>query len=117
MNSDDFPTAWGTFEDVAALVLSVPPGAQAAVFDISAAYRITPIHPEQQNTVCIGWKGQVYVDRAVMFGLASSAGVFGAVADMLVAIYCAHGITHLIKWVDDFFVLRLPGQSFTEPDF
>jgi hypothetical protein len=32
------------------------------------------------------WKGLVYVDRAVMFGLASSAGVFGAIADMLVAI-------------------------------
>ena len=53
INSDDFPTAWGTFDEAAALVLSLPPGAKAATFDISAAYRLTPIHPDQQHALCI----------------------------------------------------------------
>ncbi|KAI1785443.1 hypothetical protein LXA43DRAFT_928897, partial [Ganoderma leucocontextum] len=52
-----------------------------------------------------------------MFGLASSAGVFGAVADMLVDIYREHGISWVIKWVDDFFVIRPPHQCFSEADF
>ena len=117
INSDDFPTAWGSFDTASALILSLPTGCVAATFDISAAYRLTPIRPDQQHHLCVLWKERVYVDRAVMFGLASSAGVFGRIADMLVAIYHKAGFTALLKWVDDFFVIRLPGQSWTEHEF
>jgi len=117
INSDDFPTAWGSFDAAAALILSLPPGCLAATFDISAAYRLTPIRPDQQHHLCVFWMDRVYVDRAVMFGLASSAGVFGSIADMLVAIYHKAGFTALLKWVDDFFVIRLPDQSWTEHEF
>jgi len=51
-----------------------------------------------------------------MFGLSSSAGVFGSVADMLIAIteqlvslHCSMG--------NDFFVICLPDQSWTEQEF
>ncbi|KAG0691646.1 hypothetical protein DFH29DRAFT_785340, partial [Suillus ampliporus] len=46
------------------LILSLPPGCVAATFDISAAYRITPVQPCQQNSLCVFWRGVVYVDRA-----------------------------------------------------
>ena len=59
----------------------------------------------------------VYVDRAVMFGLSSSAGVFGSIGDMLIAIYRKAGFTRILKWVDDFLVIRLPHQSWTEQEF
>ncbi|PSR71582.1 hypothetical protein PHLCEN_2v12542, partial [Hermanssonia centrifuga] len=117
INSDDFPTEWGTFSETSQLILSLPAGAMAATFDIAAAYRITPVAPQQQNALCIFWRGKVYVDRAVAFGLRSSAGVFGALADMLVAIYRASGFGPLTKWVDDFLVIRLPGQEWTEDEF
>ncbi|KAI0681646.1 hypothetical protein C8T65DRAFT_598388, partial [Cerioporus squamosus] len=54
--------------------------------------------------------GKVFVDRALCFGLASSASVFGSIADMLVAIYGAHGYAYILKWVDDFLVIRLPSN-------
>ena len=117
VNSDDFPTAWGKFEDVINMILSLPRGCKAATFDISAAYCVTPILPSQQAMLCIFWQGLVYVDRALMFGLASSAGVFGAIADMLVAIYAALGITLILKWVDDFLVIRRPNETWTEEEF
>lgn len=117
INSDDFPTEWGTFDETSNLILQLPTGTLAAAFDISAAYRITPIRPEHQNAVCLFWRGKVYVDRAVMFGLSSSAGVFGAVADMLVAVYRASGFGPIRKWVDDFLAFRLPNQTWTEEDF
>ena len=117
INSDDFPTAWGTFDITASLILSLPPGSLAATFDISAAYHLTPIRPDQQQHLCVFWNGLVYVDRAIMFGLASSAGVFGSIADMLIAIYKAAGFTSILKWVDDFFVIRLPDQTWTEQEF
>lgn len=117
VNSDDFPTSWGTFDSTAELILSLPPGCVAATFDISAAYRLTPVHPSQQHALCIFWNGLVYVDRAVMFGLTSSAGVFGAVVDMLVAIYGTANFGLIQKWVDDFLAIRLPHQSWTETEF
>jgi hypothetical protein len=63
------------------------------------------------------WKGKVYVDRAVMFGLASSAGVFGSIADMLLAIYVRAGFGPVLKWVDDFIAVRLPNHCWTENNF
>ena len=117
INSDDVLTAWGSFDTASALILSLPTGCVVATFDISAAYRLMPIRPDQQHHLCVLWKEQVYVDCAVMFGLASSAGVFGRIADMLVAIYHKAGFTALLKWVDDFFVIHLPGQSWTEHKF
>ncbi|KZP04952.1 hypothetical protein FIBSPDRAFT_843418 [Athelia psychrophila] len=117
INSDEFPTAWGSFDSTAALILSLPPGCLAATFDIAAAYRITPIAPHQQNSMCVFWEGKIYIDRVLMFGLASSAGVFGSVADMLVAIYEKAGFGPIRKWVDDFFVILMPGDTWTEEEF
>lgn len=36
---------------------------------------------------------------------------------MLVAIYLASGYAHILKWVDNFFVIALPGDTWTEADF
>jgi hypothetical protein len=52
-----------------------------------------------------------------MFGLASSVGVFGAIADMLVALYKTAGFSMILKWVDNFFVICLPNEDWTEQDF
>ena len=103
INSDDFPTAWGTFDVTSELILSLPEGCHTTTFNISAAYHLTPIRPDQQNSLCIVWEGKVWIDRAVMFGMLSSAGVFGCVVDMLVDIYQVLGFGPLVKWVDDFF--------------
>lgn len=117
ISADDFPTVWGSFDSTAELILSLPPGCVAATFDISAAYRITPVQPCQQNSLCVCWRGIIYVDRALMFGLTSSAGVFGSIADMLIAIYGRAGFDLIRKWVDDFLVIRRPHQLWTEADF
>ena len=52
-----------------------------------------------------------------MFGLSSSAGVFSNIADMLVAIYERAEFGIIKKWVDNFFAIRLPHQTWTEDDF
>ena len=52
-----------------------------------------------------------------MFELSSSTGVFGTIGDMLVAIYKKAGISPVIKWVNDFFVVHLPDQVWTEQEF
>jgi hypothetical protein len=52
-----------------------------------------------------------------MFGLASSTGVFSAIADMSVALYKAAGFSKILKWVNDFFVIHLPNEDWTKQDF
>jgi hypothetical protein len=117
MNSNDFPTSWGMFNSTAELIVSLPPSCVAATFHVTAAYHLTPVHPSQQHALCIFWNGLVYINRAVMFGLTSSTGVFGAVANMLVAIYEAANFGLIQKWVDDFLAIWLPQQSWTEKEF
>lgn len=117
IDSDRFPTEWVTFSATSEMILDLPTGCQAAAFDISAAYWITPVLLSQQHALCVFWKGKVYINRAVAFGMSSSAGVFGAVADLLMAIYRASGFALIMKWVDDFLVIRLPHQTWVESDF
>jgi hypothetical protein len=117
INSNDFLTEWGTFSKTAALILSLPAGCTATTFDVSAAYRITPVHPNQQHALCVMWRDQVYLDLAAPFGLRSSACVFGSIANMLMAIYNAAGFGPICKWVDNFFVIQQPGETWTKQEF
>ena len=117
INPNNFPTEWGTFDATSLMILSLLPGCIAATFDISAAYHLTPVCPDQQQHLCVMWEELIYINQVLMFSLALSAGVFGCVADMLVAIYKAAGFHPLLKWVDNFFIVCLPHQSWSEQDF
>ena len=117
INLNNFPTTWDTFDDTAALILSLPAGCLAATFNISAAYCLTPVQPDQKHHLCVFWKDMVYVDQAVMFGLLSSAGIFRSIGDMLITIYRKVGFTQILKWVDNFLVIHLPHQIWMEQEF
>ena len=53
-----------------------------------------------------------------MFSLTSNAGVFEAAADMLVVIYRATCFHLICTRVDNnFFIVQLPGQMWTEDEF
>ena len=90
INSDNFPTTWGTFDTTSSLILSLPAGC-------IAAYCLTPIWPDQQHHLCVAWNGLIYVNHTVMFSLASSTGVFSCMVYMLVMIYKAAGFFPLLK--------------------
>ncbi|KAG8952221.1 hypothetical protein FRC04_004928 [Tulasnella sp. 424] len=108
IDSDDFPCDWGSFTEVYKIVDTAPKGAQAATFDVDAAFRIIPVHPEDRRNIVVVWNGLAYVDTAVPFGAASSGGLFGHVADGLRAIMMARGLQPTRNWVDDFVSFRFP---------
>ena len=117
INPDDFPTVWGTFNATSSVILSLPAGCITATFNISVAYRLTPIQPDQQHHLCILWDRLIYINHTVMFRLSSSTGVYGCMADMLVAIYKAAGFRPLLKWANNFLAVHLPHQSWMEHEF
>ena len=106
IDSDDFPCEWGTFSEVLLLVMDAPPSSEGATLDVDAAFRRVPIIPEQQPAFVVGWEDKFYIDHTGPFGPSSSPGVFGRLADTLVAVYKARGISPIKKWVDDFLFLR-----------
>lgn len=106
INSDDFPCTWGTFETMAAAILSLDADAQGATMDVDAAFRRCPLRRDQQNHFVIQWKGLFWLDHNVPFGAASSGGVFGRLADAMADILLAYGFGPSTHWVDDYGFLK-----------
>ena len=74
-----------------------------AKVDIKSAYRIVPVHPEDRPLLGMEWKGALYVDTCLPFGLRSAPRIFTALADMLEWGAKKHGVTHLLHYLDDYY--------------
>uniref|UniRef100_A0A0W0G4R0 Uncharacterized protein n=1 Tax=Moniliophthora roreri TaxID=221103 RepID=A0A0W0G4R0_MONRR len=113
IDSTLYPCLWGTFATTCRLLWSVPPGSQRAVRDVSEAYRMIPLHPNQwsETVVHLSDGDEFAVDTCNMFGLSSAPGVFGCVADAGVEIFRAKGLGPVTKWVDDHFWICVPREQ------
>ena len=58
-----------SIDDLAALVVSEGKGSYLAKADIQEAYRMIPVHPEDQHLLGVEWNGAVYIDKVLSFGL------------------------------------------------
>ena len=54
-----------------------------AKMDIKQAYRMIPVHSQDRPLLGMKWQGQVFVDKALPFGLRSEPMIFSAAADVL----------------------------------
>ena len=97
---------WGTFHDIATIIIDAPPHTQAATLDVDAAFRRCPIRPSQQPNFVISFENLCYIDHVAPFGTASAGFAFGRVADTMMAIMRAHNIGPAKNWVDDFVFFR-----------
>ncbi|KAF5343355.1 hypothetical protein D9758_014175 [Tetrapyrgos nigripes] len=97
IDTNKFQCAWGTFSECWLLVANAPPGTQASVFDVDAAFRNIPIHLSTRNFVALMFDGLIYLDQCLNFGKASSPGIWGHVADAMVHILLHTGVEALIK--------------------
>ena len=70
-------------DDIASRVFTLGRGALVAKFDLKAAYRHIPVHPDDRGSLGMQWKGQLYVDVALPFGLRSAPTIFITVAEAL----------------------------------
>ena len=83
-----------------------------AKFDIKAAYRILPIHPEDRFLFWYEMAGQNFIDLCLAFGLRSACKIFNNFADMLAWILKFWGfILFLIHYLDDFFLVFPPNSN------
>jgi len=94
-----------TSVDVAvARVLTHGAGTSLAKFDIESAYRIVPVHPDDRPLLGMSWRGRVYIDKVLPFGLRSAPKIFSAVADAMQGIIEQKGV-EILHYLDDFLVI------------
>ena len=60
---------YASVDDALQLICSLGPGCWLLKMDLKDAYRVVPIHPDDQHVLGISWEGGVYVDRSLPFGL------------------------------------------------
>ena len=104
--NDGISTEWSSVSYVSidhllALVLTTGKGALLVKADIKEAYRMLPIHPEDQALLGVQWEGIIYTGRALPFGLRSAPKIF-AVANALQWIVRKKGVQNLLHYPDEF---------------
>ena len=94
ISSDLFPCTYGTFTIVSHLISCLPPGSQAAIWDVSEAYRTVPLHPAEWPSLVIRVSPEWFaVDTCLCFGFGPSGSIYGALAGAGTQLLHAKGIS------------------------
>ena len=91
------------------LIHACGPGTLMAKLDVESAYCIVPVHPTKRLLLGMVWKGELYLNLALPFGLRSEPKKFNSLADALQWMLESQGID-LIHYLDDFILFGAPGS-------
>ena len=100
--------SYASLDDAVRIIMRLGKGALLAKFDVASAYRIVPVHPADRLLLGMKWRGELYVDGLLPFGLRSAPKLFTALADALIGIMGNHGVSEAIHYLDDFLILGWP---------
>ncbi|KAE8191120.1 hypothetical protein CF335_g6174 [Tilletia laevis] len=109
IDSDEFITAWDGVRAVIDTLLKLDPDVQGASMDGKDAFRTCLAKPSQWPGLVVQTTEDVFfLDLFLPFGLVSATGVWGMVADATRSIIVKRmcGRVVILKWIDDFLVLR-----------
>ncbi|XP_065840188.1 uncharacterized protein [Oscarella lobularis] len=100
---------YASIDDAVDLVRLLGPECLLAKLDLRAAYRVVPVHPDDRCLLGVRWKGALYLEAALTFGLHSAPKIFSAVADALLWVMFRAGVTIGLHCLDDFLLLGRAG--------
>ena len=95
-------------DDITRIIGRMGKGALLGKMDIKNAYRIVPVHQEDQLLLGIRWQGEVYIDTRLPFVLRSAPIISTALADALEWIVKQQGAGILLHYLDDFITVGPP---------
>ena len=98
-------------DEVAERVVEVGKGALLAKFDLKAAYRNVPVHPEDRWLLGMVWGDKLYVDSVLPFGLRSAPAIVNAVAEGLSFVIRSRGVGWLRHYLEDIIIVGPPGSG------
>ena len=108
---DPYSLRYITVDDAIRSLVSLGPGALMAKFDVQAAYRNVPIHPDDRFLLGMKWRDKFYVDLVLPFGLRSAPFIFDSVAEAVEWILKHnYAVDPLFHYLDDFLTLGPPNS-------
>ena len=102
---------YSSVDDAVSIITHLGTQAELVKMDLSNAYRMVPVHPDDQPLLGISWQGSTFVDRALPFGLRSAPKIFTAVADCLAWSLRCEGVRYVIHYLDDFLFMGRQGAG------
>ena len=108
ISSDLYPCSYGTFSIISLLISQLPPGSQAALRDVSEAYRTVPLNPSEWPGLVVRTSPTSFaIDTCLCFGFGPSGGIYGNLAGAGTDLLRANGIGPISRWVDDHIFFRI----------
>ena len=103
IDPDEFSMHYIHLDQIINMIAKHGLGALMAKFDVEAAYRNIAVHPDDRYLLGMKWRGQFFVDLALLFGLRSAPYIFNSVADLVEwIIRNRYGVADLMHYLDDF---------------
>ena len=98
-------------DDVVHKLREIGQGTEMAKLDVKSAYRNVPVHPDDRHFLGMSWKGKVFIDAALPFGLRSALKIFSALADAAQSIDENCGVSFVRHYLDDFITCGAPSTD------
>ena len=98
-----------TIDDAIKKINTLGPGTRLAKIDIKSAFRLIPVHPDDRHLLAMEWRGAVFIDNCLPFGLRSAPRLFNTAANLLEWILVHQGITFVLHYLDDFLTVGSAG--------
>lgn len=97
-------------DDAIQRFLSLGYGTLLANIDIKnkSTFRLIPVHPADCHHLAIEWKGDIYLDTCLPFGLRSIPKLFNVLADLLDWILLLQGVSFLFHYLDNYLSMEPP---------
>ena len=97
-----------TIDDAIQKILQYGRGTMLAKIDIQSVFRLLLVHPEDRHLLAMSWKGELYIDHCIPFGLRSAPRLFNILADLLSWATQKAGVSYLIHYLDDYLTVGPP---------
>ena len=98
-----------SIDDAINEILKLGPGTLLAKIDIKNAFRLIPVHPADRHLLTMEWKGSLFVDTCLPFGLRSAPRLFNILADLAAWVMRQQGVSCLMHYLDDFLTMGPSG--------
>ena len=95
-------------DDTTEKIITLGPGALLAKIDVQSAFRLILVHPADCHLLAMEWRGSIYIDTCLPFGLRSAPKLFNVLADLLEWILINQGVTFLLHYLDDYLTIGPP---------
>lgn len=100
-----------TVDDALDEICRVGPDCLLAKIDIKNAFRLLPVHPADRHLLGMEWRGLIYIDSCLPFGLRSAPRLFNTLADLLSWIAQSRGVSFSIHYLDDYLTIGPAGSA------